>query len=163
MPHRHRKISLRFLSWIVLQQDIQSSGSHDSVEDARTALQLFERYNQLLAEGKWESTLEEIYREGGRLVSRDGVITATLLISFNRTGKCRAPRSLQSRRRLWRIDNSCHSIQTTRPCPFCSGMSIDLACNDNTNALGKYNEEARLIYTMPSTDTKLIARYVRCK
>lgn len=69
LAHRHRKISLRFLSWVVLHQDIQSSGSHDSVEDARTALQLYEKYNQLEAQGDWESTLEDIYREGGKLVS----------------------------------------------------------------------------------------------
>ncbi|KAL7004824.1 poly(A)-specific ribonuclease [Cystobasidiomycetes sp. EMM_F5] len=67
LAHRHRKISLRFLSWVVLHQDIQSSGSHDSVEDARTALQLYEKYNQLEAQGDWESTLEDIYREGGKL------------------------------------------------------------------------------------------------
>lgn len=51
----------------MLHQDIQSSGSHDSVEDARTALQLYEKYCQLDAEQQWESTLEEVYREGGRL------------------------------------------------------------------------------------------------
>lgn len=51
----------------MLHQDIQSSGSHDSIEDARTALQLYEKYCQLDAEQHWESTLEDIYREGGRL------------------------------------------------------------------------------------------------
>ena len=68
LAHRHRKLSLRFLSWVVLHQDIQSSGSHDSIEDARTALQLYEKHSQLEAEGTWENTLEEIYREGGKLV-----------------------------------------------------------------------------------------------
>lgn len=67
LPHRHRKISLKFLSWIVLQQDIQSSGSHDSVEDARTALQLYEKYSQLEIEGRWDVILDDIYREGGKL------------------------------------------------------------------------------------------------
>ena len=70
LPHRHRKISLRFLSWIVLNQDIQSTGSHDSIEDARTALQLYEKHSQLEAEGQWEKTLEDIYVQGGKLVSR---------------------------------------------------------------------------------------------
>lgn len=69
LPHRHRKISLRFLSWVVLKQDIQSSGSHDSIEDARTALQLYEKYSQLEVEGKWDLTLDQIYAEGGKLVS----------------------------------------------------------------------------------------------
>jgi PAB-dependent poly(A)-specific ribonuclease subunit 2 len=39
-------------------------------EDARTALQLYEHYQRLEAEGTWEDTLEEIYREG--LESRRG-------------------------------------------------------------------------------------------
>ena len=68
LPHRHRKISLRFLSWVVLQQDIQSTGTHDSIEDARTALQLYEKHSQLEAEGEWEHLLEDIYIKGGRLV-----------------------------------------------------------------------------------------------
>lgn len=67
--HRHRKISLRFLSWLVLDQDIQSSGYHDSIEDARTALQLYEKYCQLQAEGKWEQTLENVYVQGDKYVS----------------------------------------------------------------------------------------------
>ncbi|CAD6575124.1 MAG: poly(A)-specific ribonuclease [Cyphobasidiales sp. Tagirdzhanova-0007] len=67
LPHRHRKISLRFLSWVVLQQDIQSTGTHDSIEDARTALQLYEKHSQLEAEGEWEHLLEDIYIKGGRL------------------------------------------------------------------------------------------------
>lgn len=80
LAHRHRKLSLRFLSWVVLHQDIQSSGSHDSIEDARTALQLYEKHCQLEAEGTWENTLEEIYREGGKLVS---AVTFQALIASN--------------------------------------------------------------------------------
>ncbi|GAA96870.1 uncharacterized protein L969DRAFT_87898 [Mixia osmundae IAM 14324] len=63
---RHRKLSLRFLSFVVLQQDIQS-GTHDSIEDARTALQLYEEYRRLEAQGSWEDRLDEIYVEGKRL------------------------------------------------------------------------------------------------
>ena len=53
---------------MILHQDIQSTGTHDSVEDARTALQLFEKHCQLEAEGKWEQTLEEVYVQGGKMV-----------------------------------------------------------------------------------------------
>jgi hypothetical protein len=82
---------LRFLSWVVLKVDIQS-GSHDSIVDARTALQLFEEYQRLEAEGRWDDELDDIYREGRRLVS---FICRAPLAPFvdqrilGRIGKCR--------------------------------------------------------------------------
>lgn len=42
---------------------------HDSIEDARTALQLYEEYQRMDIEGIWEDELENIYREGKQLVS----------------------------------------------------------------------------------------------
>ncbi|SCV74095.1 BQ2448_6527 [Microbotryum intermedium] len=63
LSHRQRKLSLRFLAWAVLKLDIQSD-THDSIEDARTALQLYEEYYRLEAEGTWEEVLEEVYRDG---------------------------------------------------------------------------------------------------
>ncbi|TKA57450.1 hypothetical protein B0A53_00679 [Rhodotorula sp. CCFEE 5036] len=63
LPQRQRKLSLRFLAYAVLHSSIQAD-THDSIEDARTALQLYEHYQRLEAEGTWEDTLEEIYREG---------------------------------------------------------------------------------------------------
>ena len=42
---------------------------HDSIEDARTALQLYEEYCRMEAEGRWDEELEEVYSEGKRLVS----------------------------------------------------------------------------------------------
>lgn len=60
-------MSLRFLAWAVLHSAIQTD-THDSIEDARTALQLYEHYNQLEAEGRWEDVLEDVYRDGKQSV-----------------------------------------------------------------------------------------------
>lgn len=58
-----RKLSLRFLAAVLLKINIQTE-VHDSIEDARTALQLFERFRALKAEGKVDETLQELYRIG---------------------------------------------------------------------------------------------------
>ncbi|KAH8925754.1 hypothetical protein BT69DRAFT_1239751 [Atractiella rhizophila] len=72
LPHRQRRISLRFLAWYMLDQTIQSEGIHDSIEDARTALKLYEHYQNAIKmndeESSWEEIMEGIYNEGKRLV-----------------------------------------------------------------------------------------------
>ena len=67
LASRQRKLSLRFLAYAVLHSAIQAD-THDSIEDARTALQLYEEYNRLEAEGIWEDTLEEVYAQGKQTV-----------------------------------------------------------------------------------------------
>lgn len=57
--------SLRFLASYLLKLDIQSN-THDSIEDARTALQLYEMYNKLVQEGVFETRLKEMYRWGNQ-------------------------------------------------------------------------------------------------
>lgn len=52
----------------MLGQKIQTD-THDSIEDARMALQLFEDQTRREAEGTWEDKLEEVYREGKLTVS----------------------------------------------------------------------------------------------
>jgi len=63
---QQRLISLQFLAWHLLGDRIQS-GSHDSVEDAHTALRLLCRYEELRANEELTKTLNELYEEGKRL------------------------------------------------------------------------------------------------
>ncbi|KAI9336523.1 ubiquitin carboxyl-terminal hydrolase-domain-containing protein [Obelidium mucronatum] len=65
IKERQRKLSLRFLSWSLLQSDIQQD-THDSIEDARAALLLYKKYLALTKEGIFEEVLEDIYEEGRR-------------------------------------------------------------------------------------------------
>ncbi|KAH9923912.1 ubiquitin carboxyl-terminal hydrolase-domain-containing protein [Epithele typhae] len=51
---RQRRLSLKFLTWFVLKENIQTD-THDSIEDALSALKLYK--------------LEEVYREGKQYVS----------------------------------------------------------------------------------------------
>lgn len=63
LPARQRKISLRFLASLLLGEDIQME-THDSIEDARTALKLWRRYEEIRSKGEVEETLEWIYNKG---------------------------------------------------------------------------------------------------
>ncbi len=67
-PARHRKLSLRFLSWFLLKQDIQTA-EHDSIEDARSALLLYRMYQTFVNENRFEDVMEDIFEAGKRLVS----------------------------------------------------------------------------------------------
>lgn len=61
-----RKLGLKFLMYIVLGKKVQE-GNHDSIEDAKSALDLYDRYESLKAEGKIDEELDRIYSEGSRL------------------------------------------------------------------------------------------------
>ncbi|ORZ06801.1 ubiquitin carboxyl-terminal hydrolase-domain-containing protein, partial [Lobosporangium transversale] len=63
IKNRQRKISLRFLVWYLLHQDIQSE-THNSIEDARTALALYKKHLELKESGLFQEVLEDIYNEG---------------------------------------------------------------------------------------------------
>ncbi|KAH3765975.1 PAN2-PAN3 deadenylation complex catalytic subunit PAN2 [Pelomyxa schiedti] len=59
----HRNLSLKFLAAILLHVDVQTE-NHCSIEDAQTALALYNHYQQLSESGKLEHVLEEIYAYG---------------------------------------------------------------------------------------------------
>ncbi|KAI2496820.1 exonuclease [Fragilaria crotonensis] len=69
---RHRYISLRFLANYVLGRDTQQE-VHDSVEDAMTAYELFQRAKELMANGSFARFLDELYENGQRVNWRLGV------------------------------------------------------------------------------------------
>lgn len=63
-----RRLSLRFLAWFLLKEDIQDGEQgHDSVEDARTALKLWLKWEELSERGMVEQTMEDIWDKGREL------------------------------------------------------------------------------------------------
>lgn len=66
IPEWKRKLSLKFLAYMVLKDEVQK-GNHDSIEDARTALKLYKKYSELSSSGEFMSTLQRIYIEGQQL------------------------------------------------------------------------------------------------
>ncbi len=60
---RGRKLSLRFLAWYLLKEEIQLQ-EHDSIEDARTALRLCRKYEEFVDAGVVGRMVEECYRVG---------------------------------------------------------------------------------------------------
>ncbi|RDW85660.1 PAB-dependent poly(A)-specific ribonuclease subunit PAN2 [Coleophoma crateriformis] len=60
---RLRKLSLAFLAWYFLKEDIQLE-THDSIEDARTALKLYRKYQEFNDAGILETMLNDIYSKG---------------------------------------------------------------------------------------------------
>lgn len=68
IPERIRRLSLRFLSYCVLKEDIQID-THDSIEDARAALLLLKQFNESQEDGTFDDLLHAVYLEGKKLVS----------------------------------------------------------------------------------------------
>lgn len=58
-----RKLGLAFLAWYLLKEDIQVE-THDSIEDARTALKLYRKYQEFTDAGILEQMVEDIYAKG---------------------------------------------------------------------------------------------------
>ena len=62
LPH-HRMVSLKFLAWYFLKQNIQGV-THDSIEDAVTALKLYKKYLELKSQDKLIEALNGLYEKG---------------------------------------------------------------------------------------------------
>ncbi|KAF2792603.1 PAB-dependent poly(A)-specific ribonuclease-like protein subunit pan2 [Melanomma pulvis-pyrius CBS 109.77] len=62
-PSLHRKLNLKFLAWCVLKEKIQED-THDSIEDATTALKLWRKYEEFMDAGVLEQMLNDIYATG---------------------------------------------------------------------------------------------------
>ncbi|KAK3113725.1 poly(A)-specific ribonuclease [Teratosphaeriaceae sp. CCFEE 6253] len=70
LGHRsQRKLSLRFLAWVVLNEDIQQSVvmGHDSIEDARTAYKLWRKYLEYEDAGVLESVKDDLLQKGRKM------------------------------------------------------------------------------------------------
>ncbi|PHH51042.1 PAB-dependent poly(A)-specific ribonuclease subunit PAN2 [Ceratocystis fimbriata CBS 114723] len=63
LQSRLRKLSLAFLAWFLLKEDIQME-THDSIEDARTALKLYKKYLEFEDAGILDAMLQDIYTKG---------------------------------------------------------------------------------------------------
>ncbi|KAK9248628.1 ubiquitin carboxyl-terminal hydrolase-domain-containing protein [Lipomyces tetrasporus] len=76
---RQRKLSLRFLAWYLLNENIQRE-THDSIEDAKTALFLYYKFLEINEQGgpsAFENVLNEIYIEGRVVNFRPPVVSAS--------------------------------------------------------------------------------------
>ncbi|KAK0555464.1 poly(A)-specific ribonuclease [Tilletia horrida] len=72
-----RRLALRFLSWFLLKQDIQSGiavgtegaviAGHDSIEDAMAAMRLYRMYESFKIDGRLDDVMEDLYEEGRRV------------------------------------------------------------------------------------------------
>ena len=61
---RARRIGLRFLLNYLLSHDVQGGEAHDSIDDARAALELYAKALELKKAGEFDKALTKIYEQG---------------------------------------------------------------------------------------------------
>jgi PAB-dependent poly(A)-specific ribonuclease subunit 2 len=69
---KRRHISLRFLANYVLKRDMQQD-THDSIEDARTAYELYKQAHELIVKNEFGNFLRDLYQYGDRTEWRLGI------------------------------------------------------------------------------------------
>ena len=67
MKGQKRKLSLRFLAWVFLQEAGFQKGEHDSIQDARMALRLWKKWEEYMDAGVLESMVEELWTKGRKV------------------------------------------------------------------------------------------------
>ena len=92
LPNKFRKLSLAFLAWYLLKEEIQME-THDSIEDARTALKLWNKWKEFVDAGVQEQMLNEIYRKGRELNFKPPGRGEGSAVVFNTPTKLSAPAS----------------------------------------------------------------------
>ena len=61
---RARRIGLRYLLNYFLSHDVQGGEAHDSIDDARAALELYSKALELKKAGEFDKALTKIYEHG---------------------------------------------------------------------------------------------------
>ena len=64
LPNEKRSLGLAFLSYAALGGERIQVETHDSIEDARTALRLYRKYQEYTDAGILQARLEQIYQQG---------------------------------------------------------------------------------------------------
>lgn len=81
LKNRQRRLSLRFLTWFVLDEHIQQD-THDSIEDARCALKLYNAFQSFEEQGVFDQKLDELYKEGRQYVRSHYHVTSPSLLTL---------------------------------------------------------------------------------
>ena len=115
---RHRKLSLRFLTWAVLNQHIQTD-THDSIEDARSALLLYKTFQEYEEQGIFDEKLEELYHIGKQYVgsfilSCYGIFSSGIPTELETTGLARFCAAIASFTTATATANSTHTLTIPR-------------------------------------------------
>lgn len=72
---RSRKISLRFLASYLLDLEIQAE-THDSIEDAQTAIAVYRKYQEMTAKGTFDDELQKVSNRSALCALRTADVSA---------------------------------------------------------------------------------------